>query len=144
MPWSARSSESFAASSLNRPSDLASRVDIDDDDILLRRLARHQVNPDGSVNSSAFKQSGVYESEISADVEKLTDPQTSVDRAGRAGFKLGQLIAAHPRALGFAVEHRPVVGNDAHALIKGHNDQEISRALARAVRVVPGIESQDP
>ena len=102
------------------------------------------MNPDGSVNSSAFKRSGVYDTEISVDWAKLTDPQTSVDRAGRAGCKLGQLIAAHTRALGFVVEHRPVAGNDAHALIVGHNDQGISRALARGVRIVHGIESQDP
>lgn len=120
------------------------RIDVGDDDTLFRRLARHQVNPDGSVNSSAFKRSGVYDTEISVDLEKLTDPRTSVDRAGRAGFRLGQLNAAQPRGLGFAVEHRPVAGNDAHALIMGRNDQEISRALARGVRIVPGIESRDP
>ena len=119
-------------------------VDIDDEDVLFRRLARHQINKDGSVNSSAFKRSGAYETEISVDLAKLTDPQQSVDRAGRPGFRLGAMAARHARSLGFRVEHDPQPDNDAHALLKGWNDQEISRALARGVRLVPGIESRDP
>lgn len=118
-------------------------VEIDDDDLLFRRLASHQVNRDGTVNSSAFKRAGVYDAEISVDVAKLTDPRTSVDRAGRAGFRLGAMHARDPRALGFTVEHAPEPGNDAHALLKGRNDQETSRALAHTVRLVPGIASRD-
>lgn len=117
---------------------------IDDEDLLFRRLAPHQINKDGSVNSSAFKRSGVYESAISVDLAKLTDPKTSVDRAGRAGFRLGAMPAGHPRALGFSVEHDPVPGNDAHAVILGRNDQETSRALARGFRLLPNIVSREP
>ncbi|HEY7036344.1 MAG TPA: hypothetical protein VH482_33760 [Thermomicrobiales bacterium] len=116
---------------------------IRDDDVLYRRLARHQINPDGTVNSSAFKRGGAFETEISVDLARLTDPQTSVDRAGRVGFRLGAFEAIHPKNLGFRVEYDPLVGNPAHTLIRGHNDQEISRALARRVRLVEAIESRD-
>jgi hypothetical protein len=50
------------------------RESIADDDLLYRRLARHQFYPDGTVNSSAFKRGSVYETEISLDIARLTDP----------------------------------------------------------------------
>jgi hypothetical protein len=118
-------------------------MEIRDEDVLYRRLAHHQINRDGSVNSSAFKRGGMYESEISVDLAHLTDPQTSVNRAGRTGFRLGEFEVVHPRALGFRVDPDPLLDNPAHALIRGHNDQQISRALARKVRLVEGIESED-
>lgn len=118
-------------------------VDIDDEDVLYRRLAEHQVNRDGTVNSTAFKRSNVFDTEISVDLAKLTDPRTSVDRAPRAGFRLGAVEAKHPRTLDFRVVHAPVEHNDSHVLIQGYNDQEISRALARRVRLVPGVQSRD-
>jgi hypothetical protein len=118
-------------------------VEIRDEDILYRRLARHQINRDGSVNSSAFKRGRGFESEIAVDLARLTDPQTSVNRDGRAGFRLGEFEAVHPRALGFRVEPDPLPENPAHAPIRGHNDQEICRALARKMRLVAGVESQD-
>lgn len=37
----------------------------------------------------------------------------------------------------------PLPDNVSHALIQGSNNQERSRALARRVRVVQGIESRD-
>jgi hypothetical protein len=123
--------------------DTSAILPILDVDVLYRRLARHQVNRDGTVNSSAFKRGGVYETEISVDLARLTDPQTSVERAGRAGFRLGTLDAADARELGFRVEHDPLPRNPAHALLIGPNDQEISRALARRVRLVEGVESSD-
>jgi hypothetical protein len=103
---------------------------IADDDLLYRRLARHQINRDGTVNSSAFKRGGVFDTEISVDLARLTDPQTSVDRAGRSGFRLGEVEALHPRSLGFQVIADPLPDNHAHTLIRGLNNQELSRALA--------------
>jgi hypothetical protein len=122
---------------------MTDRVAIADDDMRYRRLARHQINPDGTVNSSAFKRGGIYETEISVDVARLTDPQTSVDRAGRVGFRLGSLPAGEARRLGFRVEHDQLPDNPAHALAFGPNDQEISRALARRVRLIAGVDSAD-
>jgi hypothetical protein len=56
-------------------------MEIEDEDLLYRRLARHQVNPDGTVNSSAFKRGKGYDHEISVDVARLTSRQESIDRA---------------------------------------------------------------
>jgi hypothetical protein len=105
--------------------------EIRDDDVLYRRLANHQVNKDLTVNSSAFKRAGSFETAISVDLARMTDPQTSVDRAGRARFRLGRFEARHARELGFDVKHDPLPGNPAHVLIRGPNDQEIARTLAR-------------
>lgn len=116
-------------------------MEIDAEDLLYRRLAPHQVNRDSSVNSSAFKRSGSYETQISVDVARLSEPQVSVDRAGRPGFTLGAVLVRDVRALGFTVEHDPRPDNPAHALVKGWNDQATSRALASATRVLPGIVS---
>lgn len=112
------------------------------DEVLYRRLARSQINPDGSVNSSAFKRNNIYEDRISVDRARLTTPRERVDRAGRAGFRLGAFDAGEAIALGFRVLPDPIPGNPAHALVVGTNDQERSRALARRVRVVPNIESR--
>lgn len=101
---------------------------MDDEEVLYRRLARHQVNPDGTVNSSAFKRSGVFDNEISVDVDRLITPQESVGRAGRARFHLGSVQAKYPRELGFDVEAEPMPNNLADALIKGKNDQATSRS----------------
>lgn len=117
-------------------------MEIDDEDVLYRRLARHQVNPDGTVNSSAFKRGAVFDTEMSVDISRLTTPQESVDRAGRAGFRLGSVQAKHPRTLGFDVEADPMPDNPSHALIKGKNDQATSRSLARNVQIVVGVESR--
>jgi hypothetical protein len=118
-------------------------MEIEDEDLLYRRLARHQVNPDGTVNSSAFKRGKGYDHEISVDVARLTSRQESIDRAPRAGFQLGEVTAKHPRELGFGVVHSPLAGNPSHALITGTNDQALSRALARKVHLIPRIESRD-
>ncbi len=71
-------------------------VHIDPEDLLYRRLAKEHINPDGTANSAAFKRGGGYDPSISVDLAKLTTPQESVDRARRAGFRLGQFAAAVP------------------------------------------------
>jgi hypothetical protein len=123
---------------------MSEREPIADEDVLYRRLAQHQINPNGTVNSSAFKRGGTFETEISVDLARLTNPQEIVSRAGRSGFRLGEFEANEPRALGFRVEHDPLPENPSHALVVGSNDQEVSRALARRVRLVVGVESIAP
>lgn len=117
------------------------RIAIDDEDDLYRRLAPSHINPDGTVNSSAFKRGKGYELSISVDLARLTTARESVDRAGRSGFKLGVLQAAMPRSLGLEVNHDPLPHNESHSLIEGHNDRE--RSLARSMVLVPDIESRD-
>ena len=118
-------------------------VAIDPEDELYRRLASNHIRPDGSVNSAAFKTGDVYDTEISVDIAKLTNPQESVDRVGRAGFRLCRVKAKHPRSLGFTVAPDPLPNNRAHALLTGENNKTTSRALARHCEVIPGVTSRD-
>lgn len=119
-------------------------ITIDDEDDLYRRLAATHLNPDGTVNSSAFKRGKGYEASISVDLAKLTTAQESVDRAGRPGFRLGVFQGGLPRSLGFHITHDPLPDNGSHCLIEGYNDRERSRRLARGMVLVPVIESRDP
>jgi hypothetical protein len=115
-----------------------------DEDALYRRLAESQINTaDGSVNSSAFKRDNEYENAISVDLARLTTPQESVDRAPRAGFRLGVIVTKAAKSIGFDVEPDALPDNPAHCLIKGENNKQRSRALARAMKVLPSVVSRD-
>ncbi len=107
---------------------------IEDDDELYRRLAPEHVNPDGTVNSAAFKRRKEYDPSISVDLARLTTPQDAL--AARPHMGVGVLIAAVPRDLGFVVRHDPLPDNAAHALIEGENNREKSRRLAEATVVL--------
>ena len=107
---------------------------IQDDDELYRRLAPEHVNPDGAVNSAAFKRRKEYDPSISVDLARLTTPQETL--ASRPHFGVGILVAGVPRRLGFAVRHDPLPDNPAHSLIEGDNNREKSRLLAEAMTVL--------
>ena len=119
-------------------------VDIGDDDQLYRRLHPVHFNPDGTVNSNAFKQGGKPRSStpkylrISVDLAKLTTAADAVGRAPKTGFGLGVLLAREPRArpLSLSVAHDPQKDNPAHSLIKGAYIRETCRRLADATHVV--------
>jgi hypothetical protein len=119
------------------------RIAVADEDLLYRRIFAQFVRSDGRLSSAAFKVNSRPDHEISVDLAKLTTPEASVDRAGRPGFLLGQLVAGEARNLGFAIRHDPVAGNPAHALITGENSNSLCRALAGLVTIVPGVRSQD-
>ncbi len=113
-------------------------IEISDDDQLYRRLiTRFHINPDGTVNSAAFKgRNWKPDPSISADLAKLTTPEQCLAHAGRDGFSIGVLLARVPRTLGFTVRHAPEPDNDAHALIEGKNDRSTCRLLAEATIVM--------
>ena len=106
---------------------------IADDDQLYRRLAPEHVNPDGTVNSAAFKRGKQYDQSISVDLARLTTPARVL--ASRPGFGLGILPTSVPRSMGFTVRHDPLPDNPAHSLIEGDNDRAKSRLLAEAITV---------
>jgi hypothetical protein len=114
--------------------------EIPNEEQLYRRIAPHQRNPDGSVNSSAFKQNNQYETRISVDRASLTTPEMSVGRAGKDGFVIASLRAGDARELGFSVEPDPLQDNPAHALITGENSKLLSRKLAALCTILPGVE----
>ncbi len=119
------------------------RISIVAEDLLYRRIFGQFVKSDGRVSSAAFKVNSRPDNEISVDLAKLTTPEESVNRAGRSGFLLGQLVAGEVREFGFEVHHDPLPDNPAHAIIAGENSNARCRALAGLVTVVPDVQSQD-
>ncbi|MGH2352824.1 MAG: hypothetical protein ACRDJN_14545 [Chloroflexota bacterium] len=120
-----------------------------DEDLLYRRLSWAQVNPDGTVNSSAYKtpsrerrSRGEYDISISVELARLTTPEATLSHANRPGGGVGMLIARDPRRLGFEVRHDPLPDNDAHALIEGENNRGKSRQLAHMTKLL--IAPQPP
>ena len=113
-------------------------VEIDNDDQLYRRLIiRDHINPDGSVNSAAFKgRNWKPDPHISVDLAKLTTPEKCLAYPGRPGFSVGMLVARVPRSLGFTVRHAPEPDNYAHSLIEGNNERKKCRLLAEATTVI--------
>lgn len=109
---------------------------ISDHDELYRRLFSGHVNPDGTVNSAAFKYGGHPNNTISVDLARLTTPEESVRRANRRGFGLGVLQATRVRQLAFDVLHDPLPDNRSHAVIAGENDRKKCRELAGATAVL--------
>lgn len=125
-------------------------VDIEDSDWLFRRLHPGCFKKDGTLTSATFKLRNFPENDISVDLARLTTPIESVNRAGRAGFRLGQMQAQGPRRLGFEVVHDPLrfpempqCNNESHTLIQGNNTMELCRELAKLVSVVEGIQSEE-
>lgn len=114
-------------------------IDIADDDDLYRRIAPDHVDPDGSVNSGAFKYRGRPANRISVDLARLTTPAAAL--APRPTFGLGSLTAGDPRRLGLAVHHEPIPGNTAHSVIEGQSSKAICRQMAEATSL---IISPDP
>jgi hypothetical protein len=105
--------------------------EIRDSDLLFRRLHRFTLSPDGSVNSAAFKENGLYSRELSADLARLLrGPEECLARANRQDLGVGGLLARVPRSLDFSVEHDPLPTNDAHTAITGENSKIKARQLA--------------
>ncbi len=111
-------------------------VQIDDDDILYRRLAPGHLNPDGTANSNAFKRNGRPDPECSVDLARLTSESELLSRAPGPGFRLGVLRVADVRALNLTVTHMPTDQNPSHCVIRGNTKKETCRRLAELTRVL--------
>jgi hypothetical protein len=107
-------------------------VEIDDDDVLVRRLAPDHVT-EGTVNSLAYSGKTHEPYEISVDLERLTSDERTL--RNRPDFGLGTLRTGDVRALGLRVVYDPVEGNDAHCLIVGQYSKPSARNLARITRI---------
>ena len=106
-------------------------------DDLYRRIAPDHVNPDGTINSGAFKTRPPEG--ISVNLARLTTPEETLRR--RPTFGLGNLKAAIPIGLGLSVRHAPVPDNDAHSLIEGQTTRAIRHEMAEAADL---LISPDP
>ena len=103
-----------------------------DEDELYRRLPLISLNPDGTVNSVAYKLRGKPDPSVSVDLARLTTPQESLNRvANPNNFKLGAFLANTPRNLGLTVIHDPLDDNYAHSLIQDNENIQNSKALCR-------------
>lgn len=112
------------------------RTEIRHDDELYRLIFPDFVR-DGIVSSAAYFTSGKPDRAISVNVARLTTiEETLASRAGR-GHYLGVLVARIPHELGLKVEHDPIEGNCAHALIKGAESKAVCARLALETRL-PG------
>jgi hypothetical protein len=112
-------------------------VAVADADELYRRIVHYFVLDDGRVSSAAFKdRRGKPDPSISVDIARLTTPEACLAHAPNASFRLGGLLAAAPRALGFDVRHDPEPDNYSHALILGDNSAAKCRRLAEQTRLL--------
>ncbi len=115
-------------------------IEIADEDDLFRRIVSWQMNPDGTVNSGAFKLQGKPDPSASVELAKLTTAEACLQRAGKPGLGVAALQARVPRAFGLEVRHDPYPKedptNEAHALIIGASTKEQIRKLAQNARVV--------
>lgn len=113
-------------------------VNIADEDEVYRRLAPHTVDfIRGAAKRSAFMVSNHPDGELSVDLKRLAPPpEEALQRVGRPHFGMGVLQVAEVRALGVRVEHRPVDGNAAHAVILGCTTKTHCDQLAEITTVV--------
>jgi hypothetical protein len=120
----------------NAPSPL---VQIADTDELYRRIVDHQIDPNGKVNSSAFKTGKTYDCEISVEIARMTTLEECLHRPPRRIYGIAGIQATVPRSLGFRIRHVPLPGVSCHVQIEGENNRVKSRLLAEqmVVHVLP-------
>lgn len=113
-------------------------LQIADGDFLYRRLSADHLNPDGSVNSNAYKLHGHPDPEPSVDLAKLTSVQAAIAGALARGpkFRVGLLSVHNLRASGFDVIHKPTDTNPAHCVVVGNTQKATCRQLAKLTDVL--------
>ena len=94
------------------------------------------MNPDGTVNSNAFKRDGRPDPEISVDLARLTTESESLARAPSPQFRLGRLRVGDVRALNLTVTHMPTEDNPSHCVILGNTQKATCRKLAELTVVL--------
>jgi hypothetical protein len=108
---------------------------IEDDDLLYRRLPPRSVTLDGRVLRTAYMLNGKPDPEISVNLARLSSPEaTAASQRGR-GRGAGELATRVPRRdLGLTVVHDPdhEQGNDAQCLIIGATSRSQCQTLADA------------
>lgn len=113
-------------------------VQIADGDRLYRRLSPDHINPDGSVNSNAYKLHGHPDPEPSVDVARLTSVQAAIAGALARGpkFRVGVLSVRELRVSGFDAVHKPTDANPAHCVVVGNTQKATCRQLARLTNIL--------
>ena len=116
---------------------MAAPLQIDNDDILYRRLVSFHIDPDGSVNSAAYKTRGKPDKSISVQLARLwQNPNDAIACGGMPGLGLGELKTRVPRGLSLEVRHAPTSGDPSHTLCEGENSKPKCRLLAEETFVL--------
>lgn len=106
---------------------------IDDDDVLYRRVHPLWIKENGEVQSAAFQnQTGT--DEMSVDLGRLTTPEATTLRDPSYG--VASLEAGLARSLQQEVYHVPEGGNCAHSTVKGHKPPSIRRQLRNGSKLI--------
>jgi hypothetical protein len=102
------------------------------DDYLYRRVISFSVNPDKTVNSSAFRlrKSKRADPEISVDLARMITAQECLQIASIVGLGVAELCAEIPIGMGLIVKHDPQPEDPAHSLIIGATSLAQCRMLA--------------
>ena len=109
-------------------------VVIDDTDELYRRLVAAHIEPDGRINSGAFKtRPGTG---ISVNLARLSSVEETIAQGRHPGAGVGALVAKVPRGLGRDVIHDPTPENQAHAELRGACSRSACRVLAESTSIL--------
>ena len=119
-------------------------VPIADSDELYRRIVDHQVDPNGRVNSSAFKTGKRYDCAISVEIARMTTLEECLHRPPRRIYGVAVVQAIAPRTLGFAVRHVPLPDLYCHAQIEGENTRVKSKLLAEQMHLLVAPPARQP
>jgi len=123
-------------------------VEIDDDDLLYRRLPHWDFRLDGSIVASTYTTSEqsspgqpirtVPDPHISVDLARLTTKERTraAEHSRKIPFGLGELTVGEVRALGFTVRHDPSRKNKAHCLIEGLKTETDCAMLRDITRII--------
>jgi hypothetical protein len=108
--------------------------EIDDDDLLYRRLPPFAISKETGVVISPAYDLRKNEEYISVDLARLTSEDEAL--GPKPEFGLGCIRAGDVRRLGFSVMHKPVKGDYAHASIEGTFTHSLRRKLAQATKIL--------
>ncbi len=119
-------------------------VQIDDDDLLYRRVPPHHFRRDGRISPGTYARTESQgpgqprivkpDTEISVDLARFITPEETVaaGHSPEAKYGLGVLKVGDVRKLGFTVRHQPTKNNYAHCVIEGV-ESEIDRTKLRDI-----------
>lgn len=113
-------------------------VAIDADDELYRRLAPDTIDDEARiVRRNACYTTGRPDPEVSVHVRRLAGSiEAILAQAGRPHFGVGLIRVSELRALGFEAEHRPLIEDSSHAVVRGLQTRAHCDQLAEITRIV--------
>ena len=106
---------------------------IEDEWGLLRRIHPSQIVPDSNTGAPRISSAAFRDPQLSVDAEQLlirNGHDWKFCLLAHAGYSLARLLAGDARKQNQAVIYDPIVGNDAHTIVKGSKPRSVAKALA--------------